>query len=286
MVTRLESPAFFEAHLAKALAQARRYRRRVALLVARPAPSAGDAARALRRAAFPILENLRTSDAASIQEGELRVLLPETDRLGALLLHHRLLRSVPELTAIRLGSAAFPEDEGDAEALLGLARRRGKDSEASLGSVQALRSLGFRETMRQLLSSPGRVTLSSTVLRDAKREALLELERSSTVRGIVALDGGHAEEVEQLWEALPSHRLAGRVFVAQAAAHPPPRHPSLTHVPVEDERFGFLLFLSGHAALTLLRDAEGHGFLSTDLDLACHLVSGFREEFGLREGIE
>jgi len=280
MVPRLESPAFFDAHLEATLAQARRYGRRVALVVAAGGP-------ALRRAAPALLDTLRGSDVVAIEGDELRVLLPETDRLGALLLHQRILRLVPEASDLRIGSAAFPEDVHDAQALLDLARRRGEASADALGPAHELRPLGFEESVRRVIAGTAyaRTSISPALLRSAKREAILELERACTVRGIVAMDGGPVQEGERLWESLPASRLAGRVYVAQPADRSLPPHPSLTHVPVEEERFGFVLFLSGHASFAMLRDAEGRGALSTDLALVCHLMATFREAHGLREAI-
>lgn len=287
MAPRLESPRFFDAYLVKALAQARRYGRRVALLVVRSAPEAEDAERALQEAAHSMLGNLRTSDVAALQGGELRILLPETDRLGALLLHQRLLRIVPETGFLRMGSAAFPEDESDGEALLRIARERAEAAADALELTHELRPLGFWESARRLLAGAAYAhgSLSPALFRSAKREAIWELERATTVRGIVAFEGGSEEEGEQPWDVLPPRRLAGRIYVLQPRSRPLPPHPSLTHVPLEEERFGFLLFLAGHASLAMLRDAEGRGVLSTDRALVAHLVSGFREAFALREEI-
>lgn len=287
MVPRLESPRFFDAHLEKALAQARRYGRRVALLVVRAAPDAGEASLALRRAARPLLDALRTSDVATLQGEELRVLLPETDRLGALLLHQRMLRLVPEASDLRLGSAAFPEDASEGAALLRLAGARADAAAEALGPAHELRPLGFWESARRLLagSAYARAPLSPAMMRAAKREAILDLARASTLRGIVALDGGDDKASEELWGDLPPQRLAGRIFVAQPRARALPPHPSLSHVPEEEARHGFLLALSGHASLAILRAPEGEGLLSTDLALVSHLVAGFREAYGLREAI-
>lgn len=287
MVPRLESPRFFDAHLDKALAQARRYGRRVALLIVAGGSGSAETSPALRRAAPPLLETLRTSDVPVIQGDELRVLLPETDRLGALLLHQRILRLVPEASDLRIGSAAFPEDVDGAEGLLRLARRRAEASADALGPAHELRPLGFEESARGLLAGAtyARASLAPGLLRSAKREAILELDRASTVRGIVAMDGGPLQDGERFWEVLPASRLAGRIYVAQPPDRSLPPHPSLTLVPVEEERFGFVLFLSGHASFAMLRDAEGRGALSTDLALVCHLLSTFREAHGLREGI-
>lgn len=287
MVPRLESPRFFDAHLGKALAQARRYGRRIALLVLSAAPAARGAAPALRSAIPPVLDALRTSDVAALEGDELRVLLPETDRLGGLLFHQRILRLVPETSLLRIGSAAFPEDGQDAAGLLQKARSRAEASADALGPAHELRPLGFWESARRLVAGTtyARSSIAPTLLRSAKREAILEMERATTVRGIVAMDGGPPQDGERLWEALPAARLAGRVFVAQGRDRPLPPHPSLTHVPVDDDRLGFVLFLSGHASFAMLRDAEGRGALSTDLALVCHLVAGFREAHGLREAI-
>lgn len=290
MIPRLESARFFDAHLARTLAQARRYGRRAALLVVSAESGPEDPRLAIRRAALSLLGLLRDSDLATLQGSELWVLLPETDRLGALLLHQRILRHVPEAGSLRIGSAAFPEDGSDAESLLALGRRRAEASVDALASTHELRPLGFWECLRRLLGDAphARPALSPALLRSAMREAILELSRASTVRGIAILGCGTAEE--DVLDALPAHRLSGRLVVAHPSGETGPPHPSVTYVPLEEERlarYGFVLFLSGHASYVMVRDQVENvpGMHSTELGLVSHLVSEFREAYGLREGI-
>lgn len=289
MVPRLESPRFFDAFLARTLAQARRYGRRAALLIVVARPEGEDAKMAIRRAALHLLGLLRDADVATLQGEELRVLLPETDRLGAQLLRERILRHLPEAASLRIGAAAYLEDGVDAEDLLDIARRRAAEDEGT-GLAGKLRPLGFWECLRRLLADADlpRLPLSPAMVRTAAREAILELSRASTVRGIAVVCSGGADEGEIL-EALPVHRLSGRLFVAWPDGSGPP-HPSVTYVPVEEERlsrFDFVFFLAGHSAYVVLRDAGENalGVHAADHDLACLLVSRFRDAYGLREKI-
>jgi len=288
MVPRLESPRFFDAFLVRTLAQARRYGRRAALLVVTPEPDENGRA-ALRRAALSLLGLLRDADVVTLQGEELLVLLPETDRLGALMLRERILRHLPEAVSLRIGSAAYPEDGFDAEGLVALARQRAAEPGQGAAAARELRSLGFWECLRRLLADGDlpRPALSAAAVRAAAREAILELCRASTVRGIAAVGCGGDEG--GLLDALPAHRLSGRLFVARPDGAGPP-HPSVTYVPVEEERlarFDFVLFLAGHSAYVLVRDAgeNAPGVHAADPGLACLLISRFRDAYGLREGI-
>lgn len=288
----LATAPFFDAHLGKELAKSKRYGRRLAVLVASVNGEPGQEG-GVRRVAAKVLPTLRQADLMSVQGEELLILLPETDRLGAMLVQERIASLAEDAPALRLGTASFPEDDGDPGDLVASARSRA--TRDPFGSLPGLRRLDFWAAIERL--SEGGVPASDTWHRgqltqglwgEALREALRELARASTARGFLVVCHGAEERDDGLWEHLPRHPLPGLVLHGVGGRDRQVRHPSVREVflgaDTRAARYQVALFLAGHAAYGMILDPQrvGAGFHCADEPLVRTLVAKFRDTYDLR----
>lgn len=281
----------FEAHLAKESAKARRYGRRFSVLVfeLRPIRRSGgtDVGASLQKVAPAILRTLRDADLAAFRGDELWLLLPETDRLGAHMLHQRAVSLAGSLGDSFLcgGSAAFPEDVGAGPSLVALARRRLDDEAArSLGALR-LEGIGFWAALEKCLSSElgeasstRRGVLHPASFRTIVAETARAVSRGSDARSFLFLCGTDGD-VCNFTESLPDRDLEARIFTcgAEGALF----HPSIRAIPAGENGRGWevLLYLSGRRSYGWIRRVEGAGLHTADVALVRKLVASFRERY-------
>lgn len=284
------SPSFFDAHLAQEVAKSKRYGRRLSVAIVRAPASGAPAAIVLRPLAAGAFGVLRAADLATLHGDELRILLPETDRLGAMWVQERIAALPVAPRGLLLGSASLPDDPGDGESLLRRARLRAEaEANAPWGG---LRSLDFWEAARRLAQGAlpkadalRRGPLGPSLWRQALAEGVRELARASTTRGLLIACGGDGEpSATWLRDLLPLAPLEGRVVLGVGRRERCVAHPSVEEVflgaEAGAERLRVLLFLAGHAAYGMLAD-EAAGVHFADEALVRILAARFRDAYDL-----
>ncbi len=238
--------------------------------------------------------------------GEFRLLLPETDRFGALRMlrrageelraHPALLRAPAPGLRLALGAATAPVDGDAPPALEEACRARQEEYRAS--PLHALprsgADLGFWELVDALLdrTPPGAasaVTRSGSALVDAiQAEVGREIGRTARARGVAYVAAPTEAAARALVTALPrleaadrAGDLASRVHLlcprGDGAAGAAGEHPLVRRVAVEPdrrlERRPFLLFLSERTAYAALGGVDGPLFHTADTPLVDLLVA-------------
>ena len=254
---------------------------------------------------------------AHVPGGDFQVLLPETDRLGALMFVRRagdelrrdreLRRRVGHVPRIALGSATFPRDGSSLDELLAACRARQDEYRASpLQLVADAEGGSFRDAVDLLLgdaalpagTASARLRATPALVAAARREIARELARTARARGVAYVAAPSADDVAPMLAALPrleasarAGDVAARVYLLAPAAVVPepsaaPTHPLVAWVPVEGDRDveqrPFLLFLSDEAAYALLRGEGDRVFHTSDLPLVDHLVARLQQQYDLR----
>jgi diguanylate cyclase (GGDEF)-like protein len=255
---------------------------------------------------------------AKVSESEYYVLLPETDRFGALMFLRRAADEVRNDGSIRelerrcpvhlsMGAATFPKDGEDFDELLHWARARVQEQRGSLLRRLHLAELGphaFWDLADVLLSESVRFpdgSPSALIPRDpelfasAQREAAREIARDPRARGLLYLGTGAGAADAPFLSALPPGDLAARagdatpcvyVLGPRPIGHAPVAHPLVTEVYLDgDQRFAgheFLLFLSEHSAYALLMGPAGRSFHTSDAPLVDALVARLQTLYDLQ----
>ncbi len=246
---------------------------------------------------------------ARVSDAELYVLLPETDRFGAMTFERRALALGSQEEAagaagwvLALGGATFPADGENFDALLDCCRRRMDEARHTLRRALHLEGLGFWETVDALLGSVlpatgGAHGAASRILPSApsqfealQRELGRELSRDPRSRGLVYVGTSQVTPELPIIGLLPAGEVGHRVYVFGRRGSPP-LHPAVTPVyfdatPVAGGRAAhehdFALYLAEHAAYAFLRRPGSPSFHSSDRLLVDHLVGGLQRAYDLQ----
>ncbi len=328
-----ESPtynlSYFIDYAGKELYKASRYGRQFSLstlrienlelLRARLAPSA--VAATLRRLIGTLAGLARDSDVlARVAEGELYLILPETDRFGVLMLERRIQDAVQTLEeqaaderpplAVTIGSATFPLDGRDFDELLARCRERANEAVHTLQRRLHLSELDFWGSLRTLLapwptsveaqqqaSDQSRAAAASyrgPLVEDhfarVQRELGRELAREPHARGLLYIGTGEAAPEFPFLELLPPE-IGARVCVLIRRGLKRLDHPAVSTVFLQGAspltaaalQLEFLLFLSETGAYAYARrQREPIAFHSSDRPLVDHLISRLQHAFDLQ----
>lgn len=296
---------YFVDYAGKEIYKARRYGRKFSLLllkidnlpVIRQTISAEKVKELLRTFVEVIRGALRDADTvAKVADDELWLLLPETDYLGGRLLAQKVFRAVardrrlaeydkdhPVLLAI--GTASFPRDGDDFDALLARCRARLEDFRQSLWRKQHLGDLSFWDLVslfvaeeslyakletsmippRALAITEDRRGRSRHVVLDAdtwtrvQTEAVDELARNPDVRGVLFAGVGTLNESHEVLAAAP--RAAGSLAPIYLLGRQPRGGPvridatNVTAVPSDDPE------VASHELLLLLTEVSSYAFV-------------------------
>ena len=319
--------AFLADFAAKELDRARRHGRRFSLAALSlddmegPGHAASEGADAAARALVAAVTRvIREADVlARASDVEYRVLLPETDRLGALMFVRRavdeirrepLLRRLAGRSPVRVaaGAATFPEDGGDLDQLL----RACRGDQAQYRSSMTHRLLagaeapGFWDLVAALIddrvsiagSASARLSMDVAFLDAVQGTIAREMGRDVRSRGALYAGGPTPSTAEAIVAALPTLEgaardgdLGARVVLLSPPGGAPAggvslAHPLVTQVAVEgDPRLAdhrFVLFLSQRSAYALLWRADGRAFHSSDAPLVDLLVARLHDGYELQ----
>lgn len=300
--THAYTKAFFDGVVANELEKAHRFGRHFSLLeielgeieALRGRAGDGAAAAAVDRFAGELQAALRGTDlCASDGEGRYRLLLAETDAVGAAVLKRRLRGLVgpagPDALSLRLAAATYPSDGTSLADLQRALLRRLEQESRSLARMLELECGSFAESARRLLRDAGPVP--PRLPEQALRFVLEELRRRTHERGLLWLAPGaelHAAAFDEL------SRLRGRplrteiTLVADDDAH------ALLGIPVSNvpahrvgTRAPFLVYLGEASTYACLRAREGDGapfFHTADRVLVEHLAFQLQRDLG-RTGV-
>jgi diguanylate cyclase (GGDEF)-like protein len=315
--------AYFEDHAGKELYKARRYGRplSIALLAVDGLEDLrarlGD--EAVRRAAGAVVAAagrvVRDADVlARVADGEYHVLLPETDRFGALRFTRRVAEEVRAEPAVRAldgagalvltaGSATFPGDGADLPALLHAGRARQEEERTSLARRLHLElgPGGFWDVVDALLGSAplpeggptARLAADAELFAGVQREAARELSRDPRARALLYVGVAGPVAAAPALAALPPLAGAGRAgdtgaraFLLGARGAGPARpHPLVTPVYAErDARLAaqpFLLLRTERAGYALLHGPDGRMVHTCDAPLVEALVARLQAAYEL-----
>ena len=296
---------YFVDYAGKEIYKARRYGRKFSLLlikidnlqVIRQTLTPEKAKEMLRTFVEVIRGALRDADTvAKVADDELWLLLPETDYLGGRLLAQKMFRAVsrdrrlaeydkdhPVLLAI--GTASFPRDGDDFDALLARCRARLEDFRQSLWRKQHLGDLAFWDLVslfvaeealyakletamilpRALAITEDRRGRSRHVILDSdtwarvQTEAVDELARNPDVRGVLFAGVGTLSESHEVLVAAP--RAAGSLAPIYLLGRQPRSGPiridatNVTAVPSDDAE------VAAHQLLLLLTEVSSYAFV-------------------------
>jgi diguanylate cyclase (GGDEF)-like protein len=281
-----------------------------------------EATRVVDRAVIAAVSSVfRDADVlARASDGAYRVLLPETDRFGALAFIRRAgneLHRAPGLrsagdrsrTAVNLGAATFPADGEDVTALFEACRERQERYRTSLlhRVRPRLDEMGFWDLAGALLADPvasgaatsARVRAPDELVEAIQREVAREVGRDVHARGALYVCASDPSAIAPLLGALPAidgspsgaaptlrvHAIAPRA-VLEAAEAAFPSHPLVEWIGVEAddalEECSFLLYLSDRGAYGALRSSQGELFHTSDAPLVDVLVAKLLEHYDLR----
>ena len=301
---------YFVDYAGKEIYKARRYGRKFSLLLLKL-----DNLAAMRQTVAPerVKELLRTfvdvirgalrdaDTVAKVSDDELWLLLPETDYLGGRLLAQKIFRAVgrdkrlaefdqnhPVLVAI--GTASFPRDGDDFDALLARCRGRLEDFRQSLWRKQHLGDLAFWDLVhlfvgeeplyaklessmippRALALTEDRRGRSRHVVLDAETfsriqvEAVDELARNPDVRGVLFAGVRTLSDNHEILSAAP--RAAGALAPIYLLGQQPRTGPvrvdatNVTAIPSEDPE------VANHELLLLLTEVASYAFVGRRVD--------------------
>lgn len=281
------TPAFFEGVVVNEIEKAHRFGRHFSLLeveLGEPAALQGSFAERLQGA-------LRGTDlCASDGENRFRLLLAETDAVGAAVLKQRIRGLLEaEGPALRLAAATYPNDGTRLPELQRALSRRLEQESRSLARVLERESGSFAESARRLLRDAGPVPprLPEQVL----RFVLEELRRRAHERGLLWLAPGaelHGAALDEF------ARLRGRPLRTEITLLSDDDAHGLLGIPVTcvpphrvGTRTPFLVYLGEAAAYTCLRAREGDGapfFHTADRVLVEHLAFQLQHDLGRTGG--
>ena len=244
-LTGIASDRAFRTTLQSELRRARRYEHRVAIVVldldefaainARAGELVGD--RLLREAAILLSNKVRDIDlAARMGEDEFALLLPETDRNGALLVAERARREIERFFAAREvdgraadltvsgGIASYPEDAGTAERLLEAAAQALYQAKAAGRNAVVPYRPERRHYVRFELE-PGRFEIEVLAPPDKLPGSVRNLSRNGILfSSPERLEIGEAIEIRLADDTQTSLRLRGTVVRLEELA--PPLEPA------------------------------------------------------------
>ncbi|MFN0063884.1 MAG: diguanylate cyclase [Myxococcaceae bacterium] len=316
--------SYFTDYSVKEIYKARRYGRAFALVTfsidnlpqLKARLGADETRRATRGLTRAIQRVIRDSDVlARVSDGELYLILPETDFFGALTFGRRAVMAAqedPDIQAIESrvplamvqGASAFPRDGDDFDDLVHRCRQRMDASRVSLHRKLLLEALSFWEEVDLLMGnshSPAlpheergepsrRGKVAVHLFEDLQTEIARDLLRDASARGLlyVGLTEVRADLplLAMLREA--PEDLAARVYLLGRRGEIE-SHPVVTPVfASSDERLGrceFILWLTENAAYALLQ-RRGHGtawgFHTSDSSVVESLVSKLQAEYDLQ----
>lgn len=302
--TRTCTPAFFDALVATELEKGLRFGRQFSLVEGVIARAADPREGSPRSAELPVGERfverlqqvVRSTDlCAADGDGRFRLLLAETDALGAAVLEWRARelarafvagRACDEAAApLRLASATFPADGSRLGDLRRRLEERLDDARHGLARDIERTCRGFTECRQRLMREA--IVVPPRLPEQALRFALEELRRNAGERALVWLSPG-AELHEAALEELA--RMRGHPLRAQIVFVGDEDPGALAGLPVTwlssrraGVRPGFVVLLGETPAYAWLRDRDGEGaplFHSSDRALVSHLAFELQRDLG------
>jgi len=297
------TPAFFEGVARTEIHKAQRFGRCLSLLeielAGLPAVRSrlGEAAAAVLVEGFAsrLQQALRGSDLCAVEgESRYRLLLPETDALGAAALKRRLRGLVePEMPAVdgpptptlRLAAVTFPRDGGSLEALGAVLARRLDEEGQSLARVLETEARNFAESRQRLLQRGH--ALPPRLPEQALRFVLGEVRRRSHERALLWLAPGRELEPVAVEELSRLRGARVRAEIVLFSDHAPRGLAGLPASSLAPGRAGtrspFVVYLGDGPAYVLLRAREAEPavcFHSSDRVLVEHLAFQLRRDVG------
>lgn len=297
--TRAYTPAFFDGVVATEVEKAHRFGRCFSLLevelcgLAAVRGQVGESATATLEAAIAerLQQALRGSDVCSVDgQGRYRLLLAETDALGASALKRRLRGLAQALVPpsgplLRLATASYPVDGASLEELTRAVARRLDEEEQSLARVLERETGSFAESRLRLLREATRVP--PQLPEQALRFVLEDVRRRSHERGLVWICPGAELRAAALDEL---SRLRGRSIRTEIVLLADEEPQALLGVPVtclsprrSGTRAPFLVYLGEAPAYACLHERDGDGapyFHSSDRVLVEHLAFQLQNDLG------
>ena len=315
---------YFLDHAGKELDKSRRYERGLSLAVITLDDPEGlerelgpPALQAATRGVAAVVSRVaRDADVlARVSQAEHYVLLPETDRFGALMFQRRVaaeLRREPALRALEerrplalaLGAATFPWDGAGFDDLLAACRGRQEAQRRSLlrqVERDGRRVQGFWELVDALHDGPpippgapsARLPVAPDLLDAVQREGARELGRDPRCRCLLHLarPGGRAEGAAAagLAAAGTGGHPGSRVYLLGPRRQGAPEaadHPRVARACLEgDARLSghaFALLLSEGAAYAFLEAPDGRVFHTSDAPLVDALTASLHEQYDLQ----
>lgn len=302
--TRTCTPAFFDALVATELEKTLRFGRQLSLIegviAPPPAPGVSSSTSVPRAESERFLERLQqvvrgTDLCAADGDGRFRLLLPETDALGAAVLERRVRevacahypgRFDARLAApIRLAAVTFPADGARPQDLSRRLAERLEAARHGLARELARSCRSFAECrqrlQREALAVPPRLP------EQALRFALEELRRSAGERALVWLSAGAELHEAALEELVRMRGHAVRAEIVLIAEEDPGALAGLPITWISTSRArvrpGFLICLGETLAYAWLRERDGEGgrlFHSSDRSLVAHLAFELQRDLG------
>jgi GGDEF domain-containing protein len=302
--THAYTPAFFEGVVATELEKAHRFGRHFSLLeielsglaTVRQRFGEADAALLVDTFAERLQQALRGTDICAVDgESRYRLLLAETDALGAAALKRRI-RGLGELLwpaetrasavpALRLAAATFPGDGARLDDLTRCLARRLEEETRSLARVLEREARSFAESRMRLLREGALV--SPQLPEQALRFVLEEVRRRAHERALVWVCPGadlHEAALDEL------SRLRGRAIRAEIVLLSDEDPQALLGIPVtclsrrrSGARGPFLVYLGEAPAYACLSERDGDAapfFHSSDRELVEHLAFQLQRELG------
>jgi GGDEF domain-containing protein len=297
-------PAFFEGVVASEIEKGHRFGRRFSLLevelsglsVVRERLGEPAAVQLADAFATRLQETLRGTDICAVDgESRYRLLLAETDAIGAAALKRRLrvlLESVvpsdircASVPTLRLATATFPADGGRLEELTRCLARRLDEESRSLARILERETRSFAEGRLRLLQEASHVP--PRLPEQAFRFALEEVRRRVHERGLVWIcPGGELRQaaIDEL------SLLRGRAVRPEIVLLADDEPQALAGIPVTclpsgsaGTRAPFLVYLGEAPAYACLRERDADAapfFHSSDRLLVEHLAFQLQRELG------
>ncbi len=241
---------------------------------------------------------------------EFSVLLPETDRFGAMTFQRRILavaaadptlaaltRSLP--FSLEVGAATHPRDGRELEGLLAKARERARQGRRSI--ARSLGSLGFWDSVSALLEDEAlapddgesalpasrRLRLTPLGLQAIRAEVMREVAREAGGRGLLFASAGSGviDASLPMLEALSPGGTSWSIYLLGKRGPSTLVHPVVSPVYVDAQdpigRHDLLLLLSEESAYALLRREDGSAFHTSDGPLVDHLLTRLQQAYDL-----
>ncbi len=302
--TQAYTPAFFDGVVANELEKAHRFGRHFSLLEVELVGLAAMREREGATAASAFLDDfaerlqqaLRGTDLCAVDgDSRYRLLLAETDALGAASLKRRIRGLVEPLVAaegygealptLRLAAATFPNDGSRIEELKRCLTRRLDEERRSLARQLERECHSFAQSRLRLLREAGPVP--PQLPEQAFRFVLEELRRRAHERGLLWICPGGALRGPVLQEL---GRLRGRNLRAEIVLLADEESEVLRSLPITcvpprrtGTRAPFLVYLGEAPAYACLRERDGDDtpfFHSSDRVLVEHLAFQLQRDLG------